>query len=323
MFRVSKITVIFILIISVFSIALETFAVDSKQVDTSKSTSITVNFSPNNIQAKNVGFKIYKVADVTSDFEFILTKEFENYSISLEGIDQDGWRKLAGTLAPYAINDSIKPIKENKTNWEGKASFNNLEVGLYLVVGDKYYYEDYIYTPLPFFICLPTYDSNNKLKYNIDSVVKHESKHIEDTDEKTISRKVIIVWDDENKDNRPLGITLCLYRDGEVYDTVVLNSENNWKHVWYELDSNYSWYIKEKDTTDKYTSSVITEGVTFVITKTYVESEGEGNITKPDDDTPKLPTTGVLWWPVPYLAITGIILFLIGWVIQKGEENEK
>ena len=28
----------------------------------------------------------------------------------------------------------------------------------------------------------------------------------------------------------------------------------------------------------------------------------------------KLPQTGMLWWPVPLLAVAGVALFLAGWI---------
>lgn len=40
--------------------------------------------------------------------------------------------------------------------------------------------------------------------------------------------------------------------------------------------------------------------------------------TKPSKPTAsKLPQTGQLWWPVPFLAIAGILLITLGWVKRK------
>lgn len=36
-----------------------------------------------------------------------------------------------------------------------------------------------------------------------------------------------------------------------------------------------------------------------------------------------LPQTGVLWWPVPFLACGGLFLFLIGWGRGRHEESER
>lgn len=44
-----------------------------------------------------------------------------------------------------------------------------------------------------------------------------------------------------------------------------------------------------------------------------------------DTDVPlaNLPQTGQLWWPVPLLAVSGLFLFLIGWVKHRGAQNEE
>lgn len=36
----------------------------------------------------------------------------------------------------------------------------------------------------------------------------------------------------------------------------------------------------------------------------------------------KLPQTGQLWWPVPFLALDGIIFLMIGWKTRRQEEQE-
>ncbi len=37
--------------------------------------------------------------------------------------------------------------------------------------------------------------------------------------------------------------------------------------------------------------------------------------------SPVLPQTGQLWWPVPLLAIAGMLFVALGWMRQKNEEN--
>lgn len=45
--------------------------------------------------------------------------------------------------------------------------------------------------------------------------------------------------------------------------------------------------------------------------------------TKPNKpDEPKLPQTGQLNWPIPVLAVSGLALFLIGWLLCFGKRKE-
>lgn len=42
--------------------------------------------------------------------------------------------------------------------------------------------------------------------------------------------------------------------------------------------------------------------------------------TEPDD--PELPQTGQLNWPIPLLAVSGLVLFTAGWVLRFGRKKE-
>ena len=56
--------------------------------------------------------------------------------------------------------------------------------------------------------------------------------------------------------------------------------------------------------------------------KTEIERETEPTTpppTKPDD--PDLPQTGQLNWPVPVMAVAGIAMFTIGWILYSGKKE--
>lgn len=48
----------------------------------------------------------------------------------------------------------------------------------------------------------------------------------------------------------------------------------------------------------------------------------EEDIDDPDTPLARLPQTGVLWWPVPFLAMGGLILFVSGWALNRREYEE-
>lgn len=43
--------------------------------------------------------------------------------------------------------------------------------------------------------------------------------------------------------------------------------------------------------------------------------------TKPDD--PKLPQTGQLNWPIPLMVVSGLVLFVVGWVLCFSKKREQ
>lgn len=55
-------------------------------------------------------------------------------------------------------------------------------------------------------------------------------------------------------------------------------------------------------------------------TSTTSTTSGTGNVM---GDTDKLPQTGQLNWPIPVLAVSGILLFFFGWAVVFGGKKEK
>ena len=136
----------------------------------------------------------------------------------------------------------------------------------------------------------------------------------EEPDGETISRTVQKIWNDKGYENkRSESVTVSLLKNGETYDTQHLDETNSWKYAWTDLpkyDDNgreISWSIKEKGVSG-YTASVEQNGYTFILTNSY--------------DKPKLPQTGLLWWPVPLLAAGGILFIGIGISIKKRKKDD-
>ena len=132
----------------------------------------------------------------------------------------------------------------------------------------------------------------------------------------TDKRKVLKVWNDAGQEHdRPEKITVQLLKNGEVYDTVILNERNSWRYIWNDLpkyDKNglpIEWRVVEL-TPEGYTVSITQESGTFVVTNTPKQPS-----VMPPTDQPKeptLPQTGELWWPVPVLAAAGLLLIAAG-----------
>lgn len=57
--------------------------------------------------------------------------------------------------------------------------------------------------------------------------------------------------------------------------------------------------------------------------KSELEREPEPTVSEPTEpEDPKLPQTGQLNWPVPLLAVSGLVLFTAGWVLRFGRKKE-
>lgn len=183
----------------------------------------------------------------------------------------------------------VEPALTAVSDANGVIDFNNLEDGIYLVVqtnesGD-FDSADYTVTVEPYLVVLPRMESDGTLIYDIVT----KPKFYEEPNQgqlKTV--EVEKHWEDNNdtQGKRPDKIEVVLKRDGEQNDKQVLNAANNWQYVWQGLSSAATWTVEEVAVPEGYTSTVTTEGNTFVITNKLKD-----NPDKPDNpDNPDKPS---------------------------------
>ena len=282
------------------------------RIETERETSLTIQYGDGE-RISGVSFSLYRVAEVSETVRFTLTEEFSDYRVSLEDLDSGDWRDLAETLAAYAARDRLSPLKTGETNREGRLVFSNLKTGLYLVVGERSRDGRYTYEPEPFLICLPNLSPSGLWQYNAEAAPKYEKdRRPSHGDDDTRDLRVRKVWEDDGAAGRPSKIEVQLLRNGRVYDTVTLSQRNNWRHTWYDLDRDDRWQVVEKRTPEGYTVSVNREGTTYLMTNTRT-----GRPPAPNPPEEHLPQTGQLWWPVAPLALAGMVLFGIGWQLER------
>lgn len=284
-------------------------------VDETQPASLTLKPQPESKVLAGVAFSIYKVADVSKNTEYTTTEPFQGYNVALEYETNDEWLAAASTLSGYVLRDNLTPTATGKTDENGCLIFLPLEVGLYLVLGEKTSLDGWDYTPTPFLVNVPSLNDADGWDYNATAYLKFGAEK----QPELVSRKVLKVWAKDDTTVRPAEITVQLLRDGTVHDTVTLNAKNNWRHIWDGLDSQYDWKVVEKTVPKQYTVSVSQDGTTFVVTNTYT---GTLPTPTPKPGNPTLPQTGMLWWPVPLLAIGGIALCLLGYASRRRGADE-
>ena len=338
--------------------------------------------------APGVTVRVYRAAEVTEDVRFVLTGDFAGYNVDLDGLTSTGWASLAQTLRGYVFLDGIQPLRTGVSDETGRLTFSDLPVGLYLVDGERIASteDDGYRQPAPFMICLPNWEQSTDpetgtvsggWQYNVAARPKYTT-----LDGETVMRRVLKVWNDGGSISRPAQISVTLLKDGEPYETVDLNAENNWRYAWDELDGNSDWQIVESSGSGGYTVSVSLQGVTFVVTNSYsppppvnppggppdgtsdnppdtpnapppvppppdevledpevplasqepepdmeepVEPEDPDEIVLEDPEVPlaSLPQTGQLWWPVPMLAMGGMISLLLGLIWNRRSQDDE
>ncbi len=310
-----------------FAVAVFVFSMNISACASSE-LSLTVECAYNEEPFADVEVRIYLVAKENRTSEFELAEEFEKYSVLINNDkNSEQLRAAALALASYAERDNITPYDYCKTDINGSACFpvnaNRLEQGIYLVAADDYTREGSTSTAEPFLVFLPDENADGKVSSNVITKPKFFDKETF----LSTSVKVLKVWEDDET-QRPEEIEVELICNGKIVDTAVLNEEMNWRCTWDNLESG-DYLVCEKNVPEGYEVSISLEGITFVIKNTAKETptvEGDPQpVTTESQTEPKLPQTGMLKWPVPYLACAGLLFLLAGWAINRKNEleNEK
>lgn len=197
--------------------------------------------------------------------EYTLTEDFENCGISVDDIADS---TAAKHLAAYAVAHSVQTVTA-VTDSDGKAVFNDLPLGVYLVYqsggGEKFYPID------PFVVTVPvTSASGTDWLYDVDASPKTQ---LRPTTAEVTTLTVKKLWQDGNTKNRPESVSVSLLRDGEQFDSVVLSDENDWQYTWAQLLADYSWSVTETNVPQGYTVK-------------YVEEDGVVTIINTAENTP-------------------------------------
>ena len=301
----TTILVIFSFICINHAFALPVITNDAPKIDENKDTSLTIELvDVEDNKLSNATFSVYKVASMNDTGIFTTEEKFIGSKVSYEYETQEEWDEVLKELLAYIEDNNISYDYTLTTNSNGIATKNNIEKGLYLISCDPYIVGARTYTPQSILISIPNMTIQDEWEYE----VKIYPKCAYDIDlNKIADKKVIKVWNDKGKEKyRPQYITVQLYKDSELYDEVKLDSSNGWSYQWNNLDNTYKWEVKEIGVSNKYSVDINYENNIFTITNTY-------------DD--KLPNTGLLWWPVPILFGTGLILLVIGIIIKRKQDT--
>ena len=89
---------------------------------------------------------------------------------------------------------------------------------------------------------------------------------------------ILKLWKDDSSKQRPPYISVDILKDAELYETVTLDSENDWSYT-FNTDSAGKWTVVERDVPEGYFVVITEKETSFIITNTLYN-------TNPDDGTP-------------------------------------
>ena len=209
--------------------------------------------------------------------------------------------EVINTHTPETVSYTITKKWEDLENNDGKRPDSitvqlkvDGNVNKEITIGEE---DGWTYT----FDNLPKYDHGREIKYEIveSAVDGYEAEYsmvVDENDENSFSVQitntheiektevpVVKTWNDnDNKDNtRPSEITVNLYADGELIDTVKITDEMNWTYTFKDLlkfkDGKEIVYTIEEEAVEGY--ETVIEG--FNITNTYIPKPAEKKILPP------------------------------------------
>ena len=281
------------IILMLFSINTASATTNDDIVDFNKKGTIKITLKElkEDTFVSNASITIYKLADATSKDSNLAF----NYHKSLLPYEND---IKEGNIT----NEILKVVKENEiinfnktTNEQGIVEFTNLDLGLYLVTQTNTV-EGYSIVS-PFLVYIPK-DIDNKWAYDIESSPKIDIIRLFDI---TVEK----IWNVSTDTNIPNEVTIELLKDNEVIDEIKLNKENNWTYTWKQIEKNDKYSVKEKNVPKNYTVTYEKQDNKFIVTNTN-----------------KLVQTGINKLISPFLALTGLILITIGFILDKRKKYE-
>lgn len=332
----------FSIVISAFMVFMCTMAAVFVTASAENETGeITLCCKTDELSIDGMTWYLYKVGFRTED-DYVFDGDFAKYPVTLGERSQSTNEWDAETLADaaeslrrYAIADKIPYIAEGITDLNGNVTFSNLENGLYLAVGKELYKNGMFFTSTASFIEVNSAVEENITAYpkiSIQMILPNTS--LEEAERFTVKK----VW--RNNSDQPVDrsvvIKADIYCDNEFYESIELSEKNNWKYQWI-TEEFHEWFVVEREIPDDYTVAYKSNETQYLIVNTLIKTSNDINkqttTTLTDNTTvttthttattvttttiSKLPQTGQLWWPVPLMALSGLVLIGIGFRLSK------
>ena len=265
----------------------------AEEFDSGKTGSISVTLIEKKQNEPIVGaeLSVYYVATVVMDMNgnliYDYTKDFEQLNTALTD------EALVTKLDEFVSQHSA-PFTKITTNSDGKTLCDELPLGLYFIKQTGMVEG---FAPCTSFLVTIPNEKNGEYVYDVNASPKTEVARLTDI---TIKK----VWNTDKSTEAAESVTVQLLRNGNVVKTATLNAQNNWQVTYSDLPESDAYSVKEVDVPKGFTATYKQNGYTFTVTNTST-----------------LIQTGQLTWPLPVLAISGMLLIALGIALLQKKRN--
>lgn len=250
--------------------------------------------------------KLYKIADVSADYQYTLTPSFEKSNLILNGIQTVGeWKVICSTLEAYILAYGVTADFNAVTDTEGKASFDSLKPGLYLAITDRVIQNETTYVFDSSVIALPGLNADGLWQYHLDVTAKSEL--IPPSEDDKIELKVLKLWKGDNGSlTRPATVEIEIFRNGTSYQTVTLSEDNRWTYTWSAKNDGSDWKVIERNIPQGYTMTIEERQTSFVLTNTLDRD------VPYNPDAPQTGDTANVMLYFILMIVSGSMLIILG-----------
>ncbi len=280
---------------------------DAKEpISTDRNCSLTISCCSNGIAFSELPVNLYKIADVSADYQYTLTQSYEKSNLILNGIQTLGeWNVIRSTLEAYILANEVTADFNAVTDFEGKACFDELKPGLYLSITERIIQDETTYVFDSALIALPGLGADGLWQYHVDVASKSSIIPPSEKDEE-IELKVLKLWKGDNGASaRPTTIEVEIFCNGTSYQTVILSEDNHWTYTWSAKDDGSDWKVVERNVPKGYTMTIEERETSFVLTNTLTS----------DNPPPPPPQTGdtlnIMLWVI-LMIVFGSMLIILG-----------
>ena len=270
--------------------------------------SLTVSYCYGEIAFPDVQVKLYRIAEVSADFQYTLTQSFAASGLTLNGIRTTGeWNVVRATLEAHILAYNIAPESTSVTNQDGQVSFEMLKTGMYLATVGQVEQNNMYYLFDSALIALPGLGPNGCWQYQTSVNAKGEALPPVDPDEKA-EFQILKLWrGDEGRTDRPKSIDVEIFCNGSSYKTVTLSEENHWAYSWSATDDGARWTVVERNVPKGYTATVEERQSTFVLTNTRIPADPDVPVKPPQTGD----TTNIMLYVLLMIG-SGCMLIILG-----------
>ena len=260
------------------------FTASAEEFDPGKTGSISVTLTEQYEKTPIVDaeLSVYYVATVgintDGKLNYIYTEAFADTGIAIDDPE------LAVKLDTYLSEKDVSASTQ-RTDATGTACYENLPLGLYLIRQTSAVEG---FAPCkPFLVTVP-FEGTDGYTYAVNASPKTETA-------KLTSITIRKVWNTDASAEATDSVTVQLLHNDKVVQTAILSDANNWQITYTDMPESDAYSILEIDVPKGFTATYKQKAYVFTVTNTST-----------------LIQTGQRIWPIPVLAVGGILFIAVG-----------